>query len=678
MKKGIKWVLFFAGGLAFVLLSLIIIPMFLDFQKFSPQIERLVSDVTGRPFEMKGELRVSLFPWASIEARDVSLGNPAGFEEKNILIVKSFEARIKFMPFLLSGFKDIQVKRFILDGARIVLIKNKNGLTNWELKGKTDSVVPSKKDKKPAGPSETNGRGNIPIDALMVDEFAIMDGSLLWIDDSRNKRFSVSNINLKIQDLSLDRPLHVVFSVLAEKHKVVMEGDIGPVGKDPGKGTIPLDLTFNLLEQVTIRLKGDVTDMMTSPGFTINMNVSAFSPKKVAAAFGQDIFKATGPSALDRVACKLDMEGSSDKIFISGGLLELDDSKVTFSFAGSEFSRPDIQFELNMDQMDLNRYKPPATEQRAEDKPNTGEQSESATQKAKTDYEPLRSLVLDGRMKIGQLKVDKTVIREMQMRIGGKNGVFHIDPLNLKMYEGDLAVNGTLNFSRAKPEFRLGVKSSGINVGPMIKDLVDRDLMAGKLRTEMTIQTKGEDPTDIKKNLNGKGEVLIEDGAIKGIDLVSMVRNTDGAFGLTQKAVDGRKTIFSNFIAPISIKDGTISTEDTKIVSTLFRVQAAGQADLVKETLDFRIEPTVITTSKEDARKMKDSERMIPVLVKGTFSSPQFLPDLRGVAKKQLEEKVFESEKVKKLFEKEELKPIEKDVKSLFKGLLDSQPSKKE
>ena len=51
------------------------------------------------------------------------------------------------------------------------------------------------------------------------------------------------------------------------------------------------------------------------------------------------------------------------------------------------------------------------------------------------------------------------------------------------------------------------------------------------------------------------------------------------------------------------------------------------------------------------------------------FSSPKFRPDLKGIAKKQLQEKILESSEFKKIFEKEELKPLEDTAKDLLKGI---------
>jgi len=58
------------------------------------------------------------------------------------------------------------------------------------------------------------------------------------------------------------------------------------------------------------------------------------------------------------------------------------------------------------------------------------------------------------------------------------------------------------------------------------------------------------------------------------------------------------------------------------------------------------------------------------VLVSGTFASPKFRPDLSAAAKQNIEKQILESKEAQDLLKKDELKPLEKNVKGALKGLL--------
>ena len=125
MKSILKWSAIIFGCLVVIIIAaMLLIPMFVDVKKYKPILESKVTEATGRSFSVGDDLRLSLFPWAGVAFSDLRLGNPDGFAEKNFVTVKSFEVRIKLLP-LLS--KDIQIKRFVLNEPRIVLIKNKKG-----------------------------------------------------------------------------------------------------------------------------------------------------------------------------------------------------------------------------------------------------------------------------------------------------------------------------------------------------------------------------------------------------------------------------------------------------------------------------------------------------------------------------------------------------------------------
>ena len=131
--KAIKWVLIGVVALIVIVIgALLVIPMFVDVQKYKPEIEKQVSQATGCPFSIGGELKLSLFPWAGLAFSDLHLGNPPGFKEKNLLAIQSFDVKVKLMP-LLS--KDIQVNRFVVEGLKVTLEKNKAGKGNWEAIG---------------------------------------------------------------------------------------------------------------------------------------------------------------------------------------------------------------------------------------------------------------------------------------------------------------------------------------------------------------------------------------------------------------------------------------------------------------------------------------------------------------------------------------------------------------
>ena len=662
MKKAIKWGLIICASLVVIVIAgLLIAPAFIDIQDYKPQVEKFITEKTGRPFAVGDDLSLSLFPWAGVSLSNLQLGNTAGFSEKDFVTVKSFEVRVKLLP-LIS--KDIQVKRFIVNEPYIVLVKNRDGRANWAQPDavKSQSVTEKPKEKSPPAAAETG----LPIKDLTVGDFSIKNGSLEWIDHAAGVHKKITALNMGLQDVSFERPVKLSFSARLDKQPLSLEGTIGPIGKDFKQASIPLDLDIKALTELALKLTGSLKNPGSNPGFDLTVDIKAFSPRKLIAALGQDFPVATAdPKALDQMALKAGIKGNPTRVSISNGLLNLDESKLNFSINASEFSKPNLAFEIDLDRINLDRYLPPAS-----DKPAAGEKPVAGgkpVEKKPTDYTPLRKLILDGRLKIGQLVVSKARIEDLLVGISAKNGIINLDPLKLNMYQGNVSGIGKLNVQGNTPRSNVDLDVKNIQVGPLLKDVLQKDMLEGTTTAQVTLSMDGDDATVIKKTLNGSGQVLFNDGAVVGIDLAGMVRNVKAAFGLEQRPAQRPRTDFSELSAPFTFRNGVFNTPQTSLKSPLIRLVAAGNADLVSETLDFRVEPKVVATIKGQGDTDQRSGLMVPVLVSGTFAKPKFAPDLAGVAKKQLEETILGPGQDQPKLDK---KNLEDTAKGVLKGIL--------
>ena len=351
---------------------------------------------------------------------------------------------------------------------------------------------------------------------------------------------------------------------------------------------------------------------------------------------------------------------------------------MNFSVKAGDFSKPDITFDLNLNEIDLDRYLPPPDEKKTTEKERKPQASDKESQKdkpstskrARIDYSPLRRLVLDGTVRIGKLKVKKANIENIHLKIKGKKGIFDLNPATLSLYQGDISAKGTLGVQKDVPKTHLELNAKGIQAGPLLNDVLEKDFLEGALKARIDLDIEGDDSRLIKKTMNGKGDLLFNDGAIKGIDLSGMVRNVQAAFGLAEKGGKRPRTDFSELHAPFTIKRGIVDTPETTLASPLLRILAKGQADIVKESLNFRVEPTFVATLKGQGGTKTRTGLAVPVLVTGSFSSLKFQPDLKGILKQEIEKSLPDLQK--RLMEsgskKEGLKPAKKQIKDLLKS----------
>ncbi len=634
MKKLIKWLFFLAMFMVTAIVAgIFIIPMFVDVQSYKPQIQQKISEVTGRPVTLEGDLNLSLFPWVGLSFSDLTLGNPEGYGADPFVRIKSFEARIKVTPLL---FKEFQVKKFVLDGPELYLERKSDGQANWmgigqNNKNKQVASATGKKDNQ----AEPAAAGNLPIESLVVGEFAITNGRVVFKDQLTKTNKEISDLNLHLTNISLDNPIGIAFDAHVDAQPITLQGEIGPVGKEPGKGILHFDLTMQALNQLKVRGQGSVNDLIGNKEFDVALAVASFSPRKMMAALDQEFpVQTADPKVLENISLNLKLAGTPTAINISDGQLTLDDSKLNFLLAIQEISQPNISFEVKLDSINLDRYLAPVSlnkQDAAMEAPKEATIKDEDDNKKEIDYGPLQRLVVNGTVQAKQLIAKGLKIENIEMKVSGKDGLFDLDPFVLDLYQGNLTTVASLNVQGAKPKTTVELITQNIQVGPLLRDSVKKDVLEGGVNANVSLQLEGDTPEMIKRTLNGKGELLFSDGAIVGVDIAGMARNIQTSFSGIGKTSIKPRTDFAELKVPFTLTNGLFNTNGTSLSSPLIRLAMTGNAHLVKETLNFKVKPKFVGTLKGQGDTEERSGVMVPILVEGTFKSPEFSPDIQGM-----------------------------------------------
>ncbi|WDP83821.1 MAG: AsmA family protein [Desulfobacter sp.] len=627
MKKMIKWGSILVGlVLVLIVAAIVLVPMFVDVQKYKPRIEAIVAEQTGRSFSMGDDIKLSVFPWVGVSLSDLKLGNAPGFGTNEMISVKGFEVRLKVMP-LLS--RQIQVDTFIMDSPQIMLKKNKAGKGNWEDLGKKGTKEKPKTDQ----PSESGSDKPLPIESLMVGKFSIVNGGLVYSDLSSGMTKKISDLNLDLVDISLDKPVKIDFSAILDGHPLSVSGMAGPLGKDPGKEDIGLDLLVKALDELELKLKGRLIKPMTAQTLDLDLEVLPFSPRKLFDRLGQPFpVKTSDPKVLDKVSFKARISGNARAVSLSQGMAGLDNSTLTFTAQAKAFDRPDLKFDLSLDKIDVDRYLPPKEETAAQKTPA----KKDSGPRAKTDYAPLRKMVLDGKAKIGQLKAANLKMDNILVQVTGKNGVFNLNPFSMDFYQGKAGVKARVDVRTDIPATQVSVNAQSIQAGPMIRDAVQKEIIEGTLAADIMLAMNGDSPEQIKSSLGGKGNLTFLDGAIVGMDIAGSIRNAASGLGLGEKQEQKPRTDFAELKIPFTADKGLVKISDASLVSPLLRLGVKGETFLVKESLDFRVEPKVVATLKGQGDTKERSGLLIPLVVTGTYASPKVRPDLAAVVGGQI------------------------------------------
>jgi AsmA protein len=714
MGKGVKYVFITFGVLTLLFCAaLLIVPHLIDVDKLKPRIEQLVSEKTGYPLKIMGTIDLSVFPWVGINFTDLVLNNPEDFQEKKFLSIKNFEARLKVLP-LLS--KRVEINRFIIDQPEVLLTRNDEGFWNWQGTGSASNngrqeatgkreASQEQTESKPA--TQPEAPKQLGIQSLLVGEFALTNGKVVVDDQLNETTRELSDINLTLQDVSLDRPIFITLLAHFDDNPVELTGSFGPVTPDPLNSRIRIDIDIDLFKTLALNTSGYIENLASALSYDLAFKISSFSPRHLFSQLGLDFpAAATGPHAFESIEAKGTVSGTKSSIALSRSEIRFDESNLLAELRAKEFSKPDLEFHLKLDDIEIDRYLPagkdgkgskstpesskttmppgkkegaagesssptsPSVKSNSTEGQNSGN-SLSAIEK-KTDFEPLRKLVMSGDLSIDTIKMHGGIISNLMTAVDGKDGLFNLTSLNSDLYQGTISSTGYVDLRKAEPVSSVKLNIDNVQAGPLLRDFADKNIIEGTLQADIDLTGSGMTADQIKTSLNGKGELFFRDGAIIGIDLAHLARNIKSGFTLDQQG-ERPKTDFAELHAPFTITNGLVDTPKTTLKSPFIRVDGHGKADLVSETIDFRLTPKLVGTIKGQGDKEAHSGIAVPVIVGGTFEKPTFAPDLealvreQGIDKKEISE-ILETGKISPQ-RKEQLGEEVEKAKTLLKGL---------
>ncbi len=361
---------------------------------------------------------------------------------------------------------------------------------------------------------------------------------------------------------------------------------------------------------------------------------------------------------------QVDLKKQSVQTIMSGGLLQ---SQVRAKVGMQGFTQPAIKFDVNVDQFDADLYLP----KKATEAPKV----EVAQPEQPLDLSALRTLNLEGSLRVGSLKVANVRVEQLRVDVQAHKGIVNISPLSAKLYQG--STNGSISIdAQATPTFTVKQDMVGIDIAPLGKDAANFDTLEGHGNVSVNVSTKGDTVSALKRALNGTATLNLKDGAIKGINVAQKIRDVKSTLGAktqTTSADKSEKTDFSELKASFKINNGVAHNDDLSMMAPLLRLSGAGDIDIGHDSIDYLAKATLANTLKGQGGDASVSGLTVPLRVKGPFSELKYNIEFGAMVSDQTKQKITAGKAAvqqKIDTKKEEVKTQVKDqLKDQLKGL---------
>jgi AsmA protein len=355
---------------------------YIDTGEFRTRFTHTLEDVLARPVTLGGDLDIEVWPRLALTVDDLSIGEASGFGEGPAARFDEIAVSVRIIP-LLSH--DIEVASLELDGVEGVVVRNKDGVFNWQ-----SLVKRAENDSSEAVLS--------PDWTFAVNSVEITDAEILFRDDMEGTEYRLSGIDIHTGTVSLGED--VPFSLLSDfswadqglKADLVLKGmvqvmgdgsapvfsqttvqatvygDFLPKNAEPGEFIAKVDLdwdkrsvTFDGIKASLfgLRAEGDVTsgDLGQGLDFKGHVTVHPFVPRRLIAKYAPDM-PIKDVDGLNSSAVASFVHVTEEGVSFENLILTLDDITVRGRCAFSGWIDPVFDFALRADTIDLDRYLP--------------------------------------------------------------------------------------------------------------------------------------------------------------------------------------------------------------------------------------------------------------------------------------------------------------------------------
>jgi AsmA protein len=677
MNKYLKYGLYSVGGLvAIFAAALTYIALTFDPNIYKPQIIQAVKDSKQRTLKLDGDIKLFFFP--SIGAR---LGQVALSEfksEKEFASIGEARVSLAFMP-LLS--KQVVVDEVLLTGLKAQVIKHKDGTTNL------DDLL--SKSAEPEQPKEASAPIKFDIASVSIGdtEFSYIDESTGAHYSVKDLSLHTGRIANGIPS-KIDFSAHILANKpkvdVATQLKTTLTFDLDKGAYDvknlnvQAKGAlldfsnllVKLDVPSLSLEKDDISVEGVVLDTQLDAAFgkviaalslpsakanaeqfkvsDLSINVDVAQPEqafklKLATPIVANLktqqfnlsdlvitVNATGDKLPGKTinselkgSVQADLGRQSIQANLAGGLLQ---SQIKAKFGVTNFAKPAIRYDLEVDQFDADLYIPKSAEAKAE---KTSEPEQPF------DLSALKPLNIEGSLRVGALKAANVKVKQLRVDVKAKDGILKVVPFSANLYNGSIVSDIAVDASKAQPAFAANAKLSGIEIGPLLQDALNMDFVNGKGSVGINITTQGDRVSLLKKALNGALSVNLADGAVKGINLAKSARELGKGGDKTKGANTAEKTDFSELKATFKITNGVAHNEDLSMKSPFVRVAGKGDINIGNDSLDYLVKATLAGTAEGQGGKDNVGGLTIPVRLSGPFTDLKFKLDFGAAVSDQ-------------------------------------------
>lgn len=602
----------------------VVVLMNLDFNEYKQQISAEAKEVTGRDLVIGGDLGLDLFTLSpGLAVDDVKFANAAWGSRPEMATIKRFAVKVAILP-LLGG--KLEIKRIVLEGADILIERNKDGRGNYEF----DTAAKPTEDKgKESAQATDQAAGGIP--DISIQALTIKDARLTYRDDGTGQTLVVAVETMTLKG-GTGEPLEIDLRGAYNTAPITVKGRLGDLA-DLVKPSEPWPVVVSVTAGgATVDVKGTIADPAAASGLDLTLAIKGTDLSEFS-QLAQAPIPPLGPYAVD---AKITGGDAEKVIKITGLSLKMGKSALTGEASLRVVKRPILTAKLSSDLIDLSDFMKEPAGDKASGKSGEKQAAGAAKGGEKSGDKRLFSadpLPVDG-LKVADVNVDLAVkklvaqgipVEDIQVTLALKNGDLTVQPISANISEGTVSGMVRLNAKPATPELDVKISGKKIDVGKLLEALSVTDLLYGVLNADVDVKGQGKSVRALMAGLNGKTNLLMGKGRMKS-DALNIYAG--GVVAVLTEVVFGQKseyTVINCFVNQFDVKDGVANSKIMLFDTEYATLTGKGDINLGTEQINYELDPRPKSVTVNTA---------VPVEIKGPLADPSIsLNKLAAAAK---------------------------------------------
>lgn len=453
-------------------LAALIVVLNLDPNRYKPALTELGRELSGREFEIRGDIHLKPALNPTIVVEGVRLGNSAWATHATMLEIGKIEGRLRLWPLLRQ---EVRIRHLIVAEASLALEQDKNGRGNWAFESA----------------AAASGSGGMRL--FDLEQVSIRDSRIEYRhDQGAPVVMAINRASLLPEGPGL--PLRLRADLILGTRAIDAGAKLDPLQRLFANEPYAVDLRASSGE-IRFEAEGTVREPLSGEGADFNFAFSA-PARRLLPDLNNGSINTSQPIRAHGQLTQSDGTWRMDDLVLDWGQSAVN-ATVMLEPGGK---RPDATIKMSGEYLEIPLPEPKTAEPAARLLPTTP-----------LPLGWLHDIDFELAASIAKLKLGNTTLESVRLDATLDNGELDVDKLAALVEQGTLLATLRIDGGEDPPRVRHTLELNNISMTPLVSRAAAKQFRGGRVALELALDGAGTSPAAIAAGADGLIKLSLTD-----------------------------------------------------------------------------------------------------------------------------------------------------------------------